>query len=168
MEQRVSIITLGVADLERSRSFYQDVLGFRPAPQSGGDVTFYQAGGVVLALYPRALLAEDARVAEAGGSGFRGFTLAHNVRERADVDRVLAEVASRGAWILKPAEDAVWGGRSGYFADPDGNPWEVAWAPTLRLDGQGIMRLEAPVRRRTTRKASARKPPARGRRRHGR
>jgi catechol 2,3-dioxygenase-like lactoylglutathione lyase family enzyme len=121
-----------------------------------GDAVFLQAGGVVLALYPRALLAEDARVSDpAPGGGFGGFTLAHNVREREEVDRVLEAVAQGGAHILKPAEAAFWGGRSGYFADPDGNAWEVAWNPGFPMDREGIVRLEAPAR-----KAAARRPAA--------
>lgn len=141
MEARLSIVTLGVADLDRARAFYRDALGWSPAPQSGADILFFQAGGVVLALYPRPLLAEDARLPE-GPGGFGGITLAQNVREREDVDRVLAEVAAAGARILKPAEDAFWGGRSGYFADPDGHPWEVAWNPGFPLDGEGLVRLQ--------------------------
>lgn len=135
------MVTLGVSNLDRARAFYRDVLGWQPAPESVGDVVFFQAGGVVLALYPRALLAEDARVADAGRGGFAGFTLAQNVRAREDVDRVLGEVAAAGATILKPAEDAFWGGRTGYFADPDGNPWEVAWNPRFALDAEGVIRL---------------------------
>ncbi len=160
MEPRLSMVTLGVANLDRARAFYSELLGWKAAPQSGGEVVFYQAGGVVLALYPRALLAEDARLDPSGG-GFGGITLAHNVREREEVDRVLDEVARRGARILKPAEDTFWGGRSGYFADPDGNPWEVAWNPGFPLDRAGTVRLEAPARKPRTRK------PAPSRRRAG-
>jgi catechol 2,3-dioxygenase-like lactoylglutathione lyase family enzyme len=155
MEPRLSLVTLGVSNLDRSRSFYCDVLGWKPARQSVGDVVFFQAGGVVLALYPRALLAEDARVADAGGREFGGFTLAHNVPGREDVDRVLAEVARRGARILRPAEDAFWGGRMGYFADPDGNPWEVAWNPGFPMDAEGTVRLEGPPRKARAGAASA-------------
>lgn len=143
MDPRLSVVTVGVADLARARAFYEDVLGWTPTPQSAGDVVFFQAGGVVLALYPRALLAEDARATDAGARGFGGVTLAHNVRAREDVDRVLEEIARRGGRILKPAEDASWGGRSGYFADPDGVPWEVAWNPGFPLDAEGIPRLLA-------------------------
>lgn len=155
------MVTLGVANLDRAREFYRGVLGWKPAHQSAGDAVFVQAGGVVLALYPRALLAEDARV-DPSGSGFGGFTLAHNVRERGDVDRVMAEVAARGARVLKPPEDAFWGGRSGYFADPDGNPWEVAWNPGCPLDEEGIPRLEGPAGQPRARRPTApRKRPRR-------
>ncbi len=163
MDPRLSVVTLGVSDLERARAFYRDVLGWRPAPQSVGDVVFFQAGGVVLALYPRRLLAQDARLDDARAPGFGGVTLAQNVRERADVDEVLAAIAVGGGRILKPAEDAVWGGRSGYFADPDGHPWEVAWNPGFPLDREGLVRLERrrPARRRP---AGARKGGKRTRR----
>ncbi len=140
MEPRLSIVTLGVADLHRSRAFYRDVLGWTPAPQSAGDIVFFQAGGVILALYPRPLLADEAGF-EPRGTGWGGFTLAQNVRQREDVDRVLAEVAARGARIVRPAQDAFWGGRSGYFADPDGHAWEVAWNPGFPLSADGRVTL---------------------------
>ncbi len=140
MDPRLNLVTLGVADLARALAFYRDGLGWRPSPASVGDVVFFQAGGVVLALYPRPLLAADARVADAG-AGFGGITLAQNVRAREDVDRTLAGAARAGATILKPAEDAEWGGRSGYFADPDGYPWEVAWNPGFPMDEDGTVRL---------------------------
>lgn len=143
MEPRITLVTLGVADLARARTFYEEVLGWTPAPQTAGDVVFFQAGGVALALFPRALLAEDARLPDGPAAGWGGFTLAHNVREREEVDRVLDEVARRGGRLLKPAEDAPWGGRSGYFADPDGVAWEVAWNPTFPLDAEAIPRLHA-------------------------
>jgi catechol 2,3-dioxygenase-like lactoylglutathione lyase family enzyme len=145
MDPRLSVVTLGVRDLARARAFYQEVLGWTPAPQSVGDVVFFQAGGVVLALYPRAMLAEDARVPDPGAEAgaFGGFTISHNVRAREDVDRVLADVARRGGRILREAEDAFWGGRMGYFADPDGFAWEVAWNPEFPLDAEGIPRLPA-------------------------
>jgi catechol 2,3-dioxygenase-like lactoylglutathione lyase family enzyme len=142
MEPRLSIVTLGVADLARARAFYTQVLGWKPAPASGGDIVFFQAGGVVLGLYPRALLAREAQLPDPGTTGFRGVTLAQNVRTRDEVDRVLAEIAARGGRILTPAQDMFWGGRSGYFADPDGNPWEVAWNPGFTLDEEGIVRLQ--------------------------
>jgi hypothetical protein len=142
MDARVSLVTLGVADLARSLAFYRDGLGWRPASASVGDVVFFQAGGVVLALYPRRLLADDARLDDTAPAGaFGGFALAHNVRTRHEVDRTLDEVASAGGRILKPAEDASWGGRSGYFADPDGHPWEVAWNPSFTMEADGTIRL---------------------------
>lgn len=136
MEPRISLITLGVEDLARSRAFYE-ALGFRASAASQGDIVFFQAGAVGLALYPRAALAEDATVAEAG-SGFRGLTLAHNVREKGEVAEILDAAKAAGARILKPAQDVFWGGHAGYFADPDGHLWEVAWNPFLPLAGDGV------------------------------
>ena len=139
MEQRLSVVTLGVADLERSRRFYEDGLGWRRGNASD-EIVFFQIGGAVLALYPRGALAEDARL-PAEGSGFGGVTLAQCVRTREEVDAVLAEAAAAGATILKPAQDVFWGGYSGYFADPDGHPWEVAWNPHWTLGDDGGVRL---------------------------
>lgn len=143
MEPRISIVTLGVADLNRALRFYRDGLGW-PVSSASGDIAFLRTGGVVLALYPRALLAADAHLgAEGNGSGFGGITIAHNVREKDDVDRVLAEAVAAGATRLKAAEEAEWGGYSGYFADPDGYPWEVAWNPFFPLNLDGTLNLPA-------------------------
>lgn len=139
MEGRISIVTLGVTDLAASRAFYE-ALGFRASSASQGDIVFFQAEALALALYPRATLAEDATVAEEG-SGFRGITLAHNVREKGEVATVLAEAQAAGGRIVKPAQDVFWGGHSGYFADPDGHLWEVAWNPHLVPDANGAVRL---------------------------
>lgn len=140
MEPYISLITLGVADLERALRFYRDGLHWPVSSASAGDVAFFRTGGVVLALYPRALLAADARLSDTG-SGFGGIALAHNVASQEQVDRVLAEVAAAGGTILKPAERAEWGGYSGYFADPDGYPWEVAWNPGFPLAPDGRVTL---------------------------
>jgi catechol 2,3-dioxygenase-like lactoylglutathione lyase family enzyme len=136
MEPRLNIVTLGVYDLSRSVAFYRDGLGW---PQSGASVNdfaiFKLSTGTALALYPRHLLAEDVNLPD--GSGFGGITLAHNVPEKAAVDLVLAQAVAAGGMVLKAAQEAVWGGYSGYFADPDGYPWEVAWNPFFVLsDGQ--------------------------------
>jgi catechol 2,3-dioxygenase-like lactoylglutathione lyase family enzyme len=139
MEPRVSLITLGVADLARARAFYEK-LGFRASAASQGDVVFFQAGALALSLYPRESLAEDAQVA-AVGSGFAGLTLAHNVRAKEDVAAVLAEAERAGGRILKPAQDVFWGGHSGYFTDPDGHLWEVAWNPFFELAADGALKL---------------------------
>ena len=138
MEPRISLVTLGVADMARARRFYE-ALGWR-ASGPGEGVTFFQAGGMILSLYGRAALAEDAHL-PAEGAGFGGATLGYNVRERADVDRTLDEARAAGATILKPAEDVFWGGYSGYFADPDGHPWEVAWNPHFPILDDGTIRL---------------------------
>lgn len=135
MEQRVSLITLGVADLARSREFYER-LGWRRSMAQAEGVVFFQAGGMALALFPRTELAKDAKIAPEG-SGFSGISLAYNTRTREDVDAVLAEALAAGATLLKPAQEAFWGGHSGYFADPDGFPWEVAWNPSFRVMADG-------------------------------
>lgn len=127
MEPRISFVTLGVADLQRATRFYEEVLGL-PRLDTPPGVVFFEMGKTWLALYPRELLAEDAGV-PAEGSDFAGFTLAHNVRTEEGVDALLAEVEARGGRVVKPAQAADWGGRTGYFADPDGFLWEVAWNP---------------------------------------
>lgn len=140
LEPYISLITLGVEDLGRSVAFYRDGLGWPVSGASTEDVAFFRTGGVVLSLYPRLKLAEDARV-KPDGVGFRGITLAHNVREREDVDRTLETAVAAGARLIKPAEDAFWGGRSGYFADPDGHLWKVAWNPGFPLGHGGYPEL---------------------------
>jgi catechol 2,3-dioxygenase-like lactoylglutathione lyase family enzyme len=133
MRPRLSLVTLGVRDFERSLQFYRDGLGWRPSSASQGDVAFFQLSGVVLALYPRDKLAEDARVSPQG-SGFSGITLAYNAKSQEEVDQVLQTVENLGAKIVKKAENVFWGGYSGYFADPDGHLWEVAWNPFFSFD----------------------------------
>ncbi|HEY3330079.1 MAG TPA: VOC family protein [Capsulimonadaceae bacterium] len=137
---RLNVITLGVADLSRSRKFYEVGLGWRASSASQDDIVFFQLGGVVLALYPRDLLAEDVTVSTEG-SGFRGIALAHNVENRDDVTKVLDIARAAGATIIKPAQDAFWGGHSGYFADLDGHLWEVAWNPFFELKDDGTVDL---------------------------
>ena len=139
MEQRVSIITLGVADLDRSRKFYEN-LGWRRSMTKTEGVVFFQAGGAVLALYPRADLAKDANLAP-DGQGFGGVTLAYNTRTHDEVDAVLREAGAAGAKILKPAQEAFWGGYSGYFSDLDGFAWEVAWNPSFTIADDGSLHL---------------------------
>ncbi len=135
MEQRLSVVTLGVADLERSRRFYEEGLGWKRG-NTEKEVVFFQIDGAVLALFSREHLAADAALPSAG-SGFGGVTLAYCTRSREEVESVLAQAKAAGATILKPAQDVFWGGYSGYFADPDGHPWEVAWNPfwTIGKDG---------------------------------
>jgi uncharacterized protein len=139
MEQRLSLVTLGVADLDRSRRFYEAWGWSRHGAHA--EVVFFQAGGMVLALWSREALAADAKV-PAEGTGFRGIALAYNTRTREEVDAVLDEAKAAGATIPKPAEDAFWGGYSGYFADPDGHLWEVAWNPEWRMAADGSIRLD--------------------------
>lgn len=136
----VSLVTLGVEDLDRSLSFYRDGLEWPVSGASAEDVAFLRTGGIVLSLYLRGKLAEDAHV-DPDGEGFRGITLAHNVPEREGVDRAIQTAVAAGARLVKPAEDAFWGGRSGYFADPDGHLWEVAWNPGFPLGPDGYPEL---------------------------
>lgn len=131
MEPRISLITLGVSDLARSTAFYRDGLGL-PTTGEGEGVTFFELRGTWLALYPRAELAADAGV-EVVGQGFAGITLAHNVRSKEAVDAVLQHAQAAGAELRKAGQDTAWGGYSGYFADPDGYLWEVAWNPHFDL-----------------------------------
>jgi uncharacterized protein len=139
VQQRVSIITLGVSNLAHSREFYER-LGWRRSMAKAEGIVFFQAGGMALALYPRSELAKDANLS-AEGRGFCAVALAYNARSREEVDKVLAEAKSAGATILKPALEAFWGGYSGYFADPDGFPWEVAWNPEFTIAADGSIRI---------------------------
>jgi hypothetical protein len=142
MEPRLTLVTLGVADVARSKAFYE-ALGFVASGFENPDVAFYEAGGVVLALFGRHALAEDAGVTD-DGRGFRGVSLAHNTRSEAEVDAVLAHAVASGATLIKPGQRVFWGGYSGYFADPDGHLWEVAYNPGFPLDAAG--RLQLPPR----------------------
>lgn len=139
MEQRLSLVTLGVEDVERARRFYE-ALGWR-AGFSNEEVTFFQLGGMVLSLWDRAAMAKDMR-REGTPRGPGDVCLAHNVRSREAVDAVMADAVAAGATLLRPAHDTEWGGRSGYFADPDGHGWEVAWNPGWRMDDDGGVHLE--------------------------
>jgi uncharacterized protein len=141
MEQRVSIVTLGVANLQRSREFYER-LGWRRSMAGTDGIVFFQAGCLVLALFPREELAKDANIA-ADGAGFPGISLAYNTRTRSEVDSVLEHARAAGAKILKPAQEAFWGGYSGYFCDPDGFLWEVAWNPHFPIAEDGSIRIPA-------------------------
>ncbi len=127
MKPRINIVTLGVNDLEASIKFYEHGLNL-PRMPSKGDIAFFELNGTWLALYPWSLLAEDAKVSPSG-SGFRGVTLAHNVATQSEVDEVMTQAENAGASIHKAAENTFWGGYSGYFSDPDGHLWEVAWNP---------------------------------------
>jgi len=132
MEPRLNIVTLGVENMERAIRFYKNGLGWPMSSVSGGDFAIFKIStGTALALHPRHLLAKDACVKDPGGFG--GITLAQNVSSKEDVDRALSQAIEAGGAILKAARDTEWGGYSGYFADPDGHPWEVAWAPVLEL-----------------------------------
>jgi catechol 2,3-dioxygenase-like lactoylglutathione lyase family enzyme len=138
MEQRVSLITLGVRNLERSRAFYE-ALGWKTGAGPDDDVVFFQAGGMIVALWGRDELAADSVVEDGGGWG--GVTLAHNVRSPAEVDDVLAQAEAAGATIGRPGAETFWGGYSGVFVDPEGHPWEVAHNPHWTVAADGAVRL---------------------------
>jgi uncharacterized protein len=140
VDQRLSLITLGVVDLARARAFYE-ALGWTSGAQPEDDVVFFKAGGTIVALWDRDRLAEDSVVEDNGGWG--GITLAHNVRSPAEVDAVLAEAEAAGATILRSGAETFWGGYSGVFADPDGHPWEVAHNPHWTLHDDGSISLSA-------------------------
>lgn len=140
MEPRISLVTLGVTDMARSRAFYES-LGWTASDVSNENVTFFQAGCMTFGLYGHRALAEDATVEDKGVPDFRGVSLAYNGRDKAEVDVVLAEAEAAGAKIIKHAEDVFWGGYSGYFADPDGHLWEVAWNPGLLIAEDGSISL---------------------------
>jgi len=127
MKPRISMITLGVRDMAASIGFYRDVLGF-PVNEASPDVAFFNLNGTWLGLYGREALAEDATVSPAG-SGFPGFTLSHNLASPAEVEQTIEQVVAAGAILVKPPQQVFWGGYSGYFKDPDGYLWEVAYNP---------------------------------------
>jgi uncharacterized protein len=137
MEQRLSVVTLGVTDIDRARAFYE-ALGWN-GRSPDGEVVFFQAGGMILALWSRERLAEDSVVSDQGGWG--GVTLAYNARSPEEVDQVLAEAESAGATIGRAGGATFWGGYSGIFIDPDGHPWEVAHNPGWTIAPDGSVRL---------------------------
>ncbi|WP_336799818.1 VOC family protein [Kaistia sp. MMO-174] len=139
---RLSIVTLGVANVQKARAFYES-LGWQASAVSQEEIVFFQLSGVVLALFQRNALADDANVSPAG-DGFRGVTLAHNVESEAEVDAALAHAENCGARIMKPATKVFWGGYSGYFSDLDGHLWEVAYNPFFPFDEAGRLALPGP------------------------
>jgi predicted lactoylglutathione lyase len=138
MEQRLSLVTLGVADLARARAFYE-ALGWSSGAELGDDVVFFQTGCMIVGLWSRERLAEDSGVADGGGWG--GVTLAYNARTPAEVDAVIEEARGAGAQIARDGAATFWGGYSGVFVDPDGHPWEVAHNPhwTVAEDGSVVL-----------------------------
>jgi catechol 2,3-dioxygenase-like lactoylglutathione lyase family enzyme len=137
MEPRITLITLGVEDLARATAFYRDVVGWTPASDQDG-VAFFDLDGFILALWPRRDLAADIGTRDEDPGSTPRVALAHNARSREDVDAIFERLAERGASIVKPPVETDWGGYSGYFADPDGHHWEVAWNPfwPIREDGR--------------------------------
>lgn len=146
MDARVSIVSLGVDDLDRARRFYENGLGWTPSEIGDGMVAFYQAGNMILGLYDRAALAteEDLPALEAPGTVHGGITLAQNQPSKSDVDAVVAEAVRAGGRLRRQPADTFWGGYAGSFADPDGHVWEIAWNPHFALDEKGI-RLPDPT-----------------------
>lgn len=140
MNSHLHLVTLGVSNLDRARKFYTEILGWAPSKASNDSVVFIQAGGVVLSLYPREALAEDASI-PAEGSGFGGVAFGYNTRSEREVDEIISDLKSKGVTILKPPQKAFWGGYHAYFADPDGNPWEVAFNPFFSFDHSGNLAL---------------------------
>ncbi|SRR6266568_607569 len=140
MDQRVSLITLGVADLGRARAFYQ-AMGWQPTAEVDDDVVFFQAGGMVIALWGRAKLAEDSAVRDNGGWG--GMTLAYNVGSAGEVDAVIGEARAAGAVIGREPAATSWGGYSAVFIDPDGHPWEVAHNPGWTVNADGSITISS-------------------------
>jgi len=140
MQPHVALLSLGVEDLARALAFYRDGLGWSPSRASvDGDVAFFQLGSLAVAIWSRASLAADAGLADPGGWG--GVALVHYVRSKADVDAVMRAWSAAGGTITRPAMEADWGGYSGYVADPDGHPWEIAWNPTFDLAEDGTISL---------------------------
>lgn len=138
VEQRISVVTLGVADVTRARIFY-DRLGWRG--QEVEQTVFFQAGGVAIVLWGRDKLASDAGIEDRSADGFGGVALAHNVRSRTEVDEVLSEAAKAGAQVTQAARDTFYGGYAGYFTDLDGHLWEVAYNPGFSVGQDGAIKL---------------------------
>ena len=136
MEQRLTIIGLGVNDLQESNDFYEKKFGWNKLDSSNDNIAFFKLNGILLSLYPREKLAEDAKVS-AEGNGFKGFSLAYNARTKEEVDKTISDLSRKGVRVVKKAENVFWGGYSGYIADPDGNLWEIAFNPYLSLDRDG-------------------------------
>lgn len=139
MDQRVSLITLGVSDLDRSRRFYE-ALGWSAGAAPSDDVVFFQAGRFIVALWERQKLEEDSGVRDGGGWG--GVTLAHNVSSPQEVDAIMSNAREAGAAIARVAGKTFWGGYSGVFVDPDGHPWEIAHNPDWKLHPDGSISLD--------------------------
>ncbi len=140
MDQHLHIITLGVKDFQQSLQFYSQTLGWKPSGATTDDIAFFQAGGVVLAIYPREKLAEEA-LTTPEGSGFSGVTLAYNARSETEVDEIIKDLRSKGVQIIKDPQKVFWGGYSSYFSDPDGFRWEVAYNPFILFDENGNLKL---------------------------
>lgn len=140
MRQKLNLITLGVSDFQKSVDFYEKGLGWKKSSASVEELALFPLGGMVLALHPRTALAEDAMVSPTG-SGFSALTISYNAKSEKEVDEVLDKVRTIGATIIKPAQKVYWGGYSGYFKDPDGHLFEVAYNPFWELDENDNIKL---------------------------
>lgn len=142
MQPRISLMTLGVADLDRAVAFYENVVGWKASERLPG-VAFFDLGGLILSLFPHSELAKDADVAPSETGTYHGFALAYNARSAAEVDEIMSGLRERGATIVKEPQAAFWGGYSGYFSDVDGHHWEVAHNPfwTVLEDGRISMTI---------------------------
>lgn len=140
MKPRLNIVTLGVKDLQKSSLFYKNALGWQPTKESDDKIVFFNHGGIVLGLYPLDKLAEDAAISP-NRSGFSGITLAINLDSKKAVDELYHSIISNGGKSLVEPRDTFWGGYDCYFADPDGNAWEIAWAPFWEYDEQGSLKM---------------------------
>lgn len=136
MDHRITIITLGVNNLMQTTAFYEDIFGWKRSGESNKDISFFRVNGMLLSLFPRTKLAEDAGLDDLG-SGFRGFTLSYNARTTGEVDQLFENFKRKEVQIIKLPQEVFWGGYSGYIADPDGTLWEVAFNPYLTFDNNG-------------------------------
>ena len=136
MEQRLTIVGLGVSDLKKSNDFYENLFGWKKLDSSNENISFFQLNGILLSLYPKEKLAEDAGI-NPEGTGFNCFSLAHNTRSEEEVDALIETLRIKGVRIVKEPEKVFWGGYSSYVADPDDNLWEIAYNPFLPLDEKG-------------------------------
>lgn len=140
MQPRINVITLGVKELARSRKFYEK-LGWKASSISTDDFAAFQLGGLILFLFPEKLLAEDANLSGTSVPGFRGIAMGYNASSKEDVDQVIMQAVEAGGKLQKRAQDVFWGGYSGYFTDPDGHLWEVAWNPDWKIKSDGTVQL---------------------------
>lgn len=141
MKPRLNIVTIGVKDLQKSKDFYKNALGWKPATGSDENIAFFNHGGIILSMYPLEKLADDAEI-PANRSGFSGITLAINQDTKEGVTEIFKKAVENGAKALVKPRDTFWGGFDAYFADPDGHTWEIAWAPFWKYNEQGSLILE--------------------------
>ncbi|MEO1033740.1 MAG: VOC family protein [Bacteroidota bacterium] len=140
MEQRLTIITLGVSDLKKATDFYELKFGWEKSTASNAHISFFALNGIYLSLYPRKALAEDATI-DSKGHGFKGFTIAYNARSENEVDQLIEDLRSKGVEIVKEPQKVSWGGYSSYVSDLDGHLWEIAFNPYLELDDKGNIKI---------------------------